>query len=163
MINKYNLILFIISIVTVATSFILQYSFKYTPCELCYLQRYLWMLMIFLSIITMVQGPKLNTNFLKYIISTVLLINLIVSIYHSLIQRNIINALFECTDTVEFSEKFNPNLLLEAAANVKPSCDIDAFQIFNLYIPEYNAILCIILLITTTYVNYKFKKSRFFS
>lgn len=159
MTNKYNLIIFIISCFATIASFTLQYLFLYSPCELCYIQRYIWISILLLSIVTLINDNIINKKILNHIITLLLFTNFIIAIYQSLIQRNIISSFFECNKTIKFSENINLNDIINNSQNVMPSCDIDAFAIFGLYIAEYNAALCFMVIIFTIIKNFKMKKS----
>ncbi|MDR0484349.1 MAG: disulfide bond formation protein B [Alphaproteobacteria bacterium] len=106
------------------SAFAVEFLFHVSVCNLCILQRSLWVLLIII------------TTFLKNkgVILLILLVAILVSAYHVLLQYNIISESQVCAISLDISNEAIP-------------CNIRDFEIFYLPLPAYNFIINILLFI----------------
>jgi len=87
----------IISTVSVATSFFFEYYYNLTPCKICLIQRYMWILISVSSFIALFRVAS------KKIISLITLIAYfllsLIALYHTAIELGFISNIFSCTTT----------------------------------------------------------------
>ena len=75
----------LIATIVLSLSFFVEFALGYPPCFLCWVQRALWMGLLFLALLQILAKCKAR----KWII-LLLFLNLSIATYHSLIQFNIL-------------------------------------------------------------------------
>lgn len=90
--KKFVLFLQLLSCSILLSSFTLEYRFFLTVCSLCIIQRFLWVFLIFITLIIRNRG----------IVLLILLASILVSFYQLLMQYNFISAVCSINfDTME--------------------------------------------------------------
>ena len=102
-IKNYFLSIFLISILVVISAYIMELFFNYPPCKLCLYQRIPYFILIMLSIISYIIKPKV---FFYYLAGLSILTNLLISSFHSLVERKIINYDGVCTSKINEFDYF---------------------------------------------------------
>ena len=87
----------IISTLSVATSFFFEYYYNLTPCKICLIQRYMWILISVFSFIALFRVGSKKIISLTTLIAYFLL--LLIALYHTAIELGFISNIFSCTTT----------------------------------------------------------------
>ena len=146
-------LIFIISIVALASAFFIEYILGYQPCNLCILERIPYLLAII--IIT------LNYKFIhieKHLILLLILIFLaatILSLYHLGIEQGFIEESLVC-DLKNGSNLQSKEDILKQLQEKNVNCKDVTFKILGLSLTTYNILICLLITISTTriYLNY---------
>ena len=139
------------SILTLAAAYVFQYGFHYAPCDLCYLQRYPYMVTAALGAIFLVlEGNKENFRFssLGMAILGLMIIALFydagVAIYHVGVEQKWWQGPSECSSTIDMT--LTGEALLEAIMNAPlVKCDEVQWSLFGVSMAGYNAIIALSL------------------
>ena len=146
-------LIFIISIIALASAFFIEYILGYQPCNLCMLERIPYLLAII--IIT------LNYKFIhieKYLILLLILIFLaatILSLYHLGIEQGFIEESLVC-DLKNGSNLLSKEDILKQLQEKNVNCKDVTFRILGLSLTSYNILISLLITISTTriYLNY---------
>ena len=140
-------LIFIISIVALASAFFIEYILGYQPCNLCILERIPYLLAII--IIT------LNYKFIhieKYLILLLILIFLaatILSLYHLGIEQGFIEESLVC-DLKNGSNLLSKEDILKQLQEKNVNCKDVTFKILGLSLTTYNILISLLITISTT-------------
>ena len=158
-INKTILIklIFIISVVALASAFFIEHILGYQPCNLCILER----IPYFLAIIIIILNYKF-VNLEKHFILLLILIFLaatILSLYHFSIEQSFIEESLVC-DLKNGSNLLSKEDILRQLQEKNVSCKDVTFKILGLSLTSYNIIISILIVYFTTkaYLNYENNK-----
>ena len=157
-INKTLIIrlIFLISILALASAFFIEYVLGHQPCNLCILERVPYLLAIIIIL--------LNYKFIhlqKYFILLLFLIFLvatILSLYHLGIEQGFIKESLVC-DLKNGSNLLSKEDILKQLRQKNVSCQDVTFKIFGLSLTSYNIILSLLMCITTTKIYFNYDKS----
>ena len=146
-------LIFIISIIALASAFFIEYILGYQPCNLCMLERIPYLLAII--IIT------LNYKFIhieKYLILLLILIFLaatIISLYHLGIEQGFIEESLVC-DLKKGSNLLSKEEILKQLQEKNISCKDVTFKIMGLSLTSYNILISLLITISSAriYLNY---------
>ena len=140
----YNLILTIISSLALVFGYITEYIMGYEPCELCLYQRYVYGLLITSSLFCLFY-KKYNQLFLS-ISSFLTLLGILISAFHSAVERGWIRYQSQCTGYIE-----SPHSLEAIIKSINQAplthCDILGPEFFFLTMANWGTILFVILFI----------------
>ena len=144
--ENYLQILFILSIVILGTAFVIEYFFKYIPCNLCKIER----IPYGLSMIILISNYNFKGNqiFFSVLLMLVFSFSIIISFYHLGIEQGFIDE-----STVCASENFNlltKEEILNSLTELSISCKDVAFKIFGFSLTTYNMIISILMFILST-------------
>ncbi|MDR2008141.1 MAG: disulfide bond formation protein B [Alphaproteobacteria bacterium] len=115
------------------SSFSLEFFFNVAVCNLCLIQRALWVFLILIT--TFIKN--------KGIILLIILAAILVSAYHVLLQYGIVHESQVCAINFDFT-------------NTRPSCELKDFEIFHLPLSVYNFLINIVLfMFVAKYMNRK--------
>ena len=149
-------LVFVISIVALASAFFIEHVLGYQPCNLCILERIPYLLAIIIIL--------LNYKFIhleKYFLLALTLIFLIstaLSLYHLGIEQGFIKESLVC----DLNNR--PNLLskediLKELQQKNVSCQDVTFKIFGLSLTTYNILISLIISISTAKIYFSYDKS----
>jgi disulfide bond formation protein DsbB len=150
-------LIFIISIIALASAFFIEYILGYQPCNLCMLERIPYLLAII--IIT------LNYKFIhieKYLILLLILIFLaatILSLYHLGIEQGFIEESLVC-DLKNGSNLLSKEDILKQLQEKNVNCKDVTFKILGLSLTSYNILISLLITISTTRVYLNYDKNR---
>ena len=154
-INKNILIklIFITSIVALASAFFIEYFLGHQACNLCILERIPYML----AIVVIILNYKFF-HFEKYFILLLLLIFVfatILSLYHLGIEQGYIEESLVC-DLKNSSNLLTKEEILKQFQEKNVSCKNVTFKILGLSLTSYNILISMLITITTAkvYLNY---------
>ena len=151
-------LIFLISIIALASAFFIEYFLGHQPCNLCILERIPYLL----ALIIIVLNYKF-INLEKYFILSLILIFLaatILSLYHLGIEQGFIEESTVCI-MKNTSDIISKEELLKQLQVMTVSCKDVTFRIFGFSLTAFNMIISLILVIflTSFFKNYeKFKK-----
>ena len=157
--NKTTIIklIFIISIVALASAFFIEYILGHQPCNLCILERIPYLLAII--IIT------LNYKFIhieKHLILLLILIFLaatILSLYHLGIEQGFIEESLVC-DLKNGSNLLSKEDILKQLQEKNVNCKDVTFKILGLSLTTYNILISLLITISATRIYLNYDKNR---
>ena len=150
-------LIFLISIIALASAFFIEYFLGHQPCNLCILERIPYLL----ALIIIVLNYKF-INLEKYFILSLILIFFaatILSLYHLGIEQGFIEESLVC-DLKNGSNLLSKEDILKQLQEKNVSCKDVTFKILGLSLTSYNIIISILIVYFTTktylsYDNYK--------
>ena len=146
-------LIFIISIVALASAFFIEYILGHQPCNLCILERIPYLLAI---IIIMLNYKFIHIE--KHLILLLILIFLaatILSLYHLGIEQGFIEESLVC-DLKNGSNLLSKEDILKQLQEKNVNCKDVTFKILGLSLTSYNILISLLITISTTriYLNY---------
>lgn len=148
---------FFLSIVVVSISYYLQYGAGLAPCDLCLIERYLFMLAGLLSgallVLTSVYASRVRSygyiRLYEYIVTgslvSVLISNVVASIYHNGVEHHWWAGPLSCTSPSQESLHSTKDLLQSLTQVHSPSCAIVAGRFLHVSFSAW-AVLCSLVL-----------------
>ena len=150
-------LIFIISVIALASAFFIEYILGHQPCNLCILERIPYLLAII--IIT------LNYKFIhieKHLILLLILIFLaatILSLYHLGIEEGFIEESLVC-DLKNGSDLLSKEDILKQLQEKNVNCKDVTFKILGLSLTTYNILISLLITISTTRIYLNYDKNR---
>ena len=144
----YFLIVFIASSSILISAYVLELFFNHPPCNLCEYQRVPYFLLLLISLVSV----KIKKIQLKFVALICFFSSFIISGFHSLVERKLVEFDIGCTstggdiDNIEDLRNF-----LEQTPLIK--CDEISFSILGLSLANLNFVISA-LLITLTYYTF---------
>ncbi len=145
-IKNYLQILFILSVLALASALIIEYIFGYQPCNLCIIERFPYALAIVILIFNYIS--KKDQIFYSVLLILIFLFSILISIYHFGIEQGFINESMVCVSGN--LESITKKDILDSLKELSISCKDVAFKIFGLSLTTYNIILSILMFLTST-------------
>ena len=151
-IKKFYIIIFTLSLFSLAAAFYIEYILGFKPCILCVYQRIPYAIALFISLTVFFVG---NRNILLIILGLTFLAGILLSGYHVSIEKGFIEPIFSCIgENIKALEKEE---ILKSLNNIKPDCkDVD-FSIFGVSLATLNFIISFVLTIVIVYI-FKYAK-----
>jgi len=147
-IQRFLLILLIISTLAVTASYISQYVFGLQPCHLCLYQRYglIFTAVILAPLILL----KMFTVRSLVVASLLFLTTAGIAGYHVLVEQKVINVPESCSKSDIDTDSFD---LFKKQLSAQPqvSCDEIQFELFGISMAGYNFLVCFGLALLTIY------------
>ena len=146
-------LIFIISVIALASAFYIEYILGHQPCNLCILERIPYLL----AIIIFTLNYKFN-HIEKYFMLMLILIFLaatILSLYHLGIEQGFIQESLVC-DLKKGSDLLSKESILKQLQEKNISCKDVTFKIIGLSLTSYNIIISLLITIGSlrVYLNY---------
>ena len=146
-------LIFLISILALASAFFIEYVLGHQPCNLCILERIPYLL----ALIIIVLNYKF-IQFEKYFIVLLILIFLaatILSLYHLGIELGFIKESLVC-DLKNSSNLLSKEDILKQLQEKNISCKDVTFKILGLSLTSFNILISLLISISTAkiYLNY---------
>tara|TARA_B100000073_G_scaffold289389_1_gene251753 strand:+ start:279 stop:761 length:483 start_codon:yes stop_codon:yes gene_type:complete len=157
--NSKNLLIkliFLISIVALASAFFIEYKLGHQPCNLCILERIPYLL----AIILILLNYKFN-HFEKYfliLLTIVFLIATILSLYHLGIEQGFIQESMVC-DLKSGSNLLSKEEILKQLQQKSVSCKDVTFKIFGLSLTTHNILISLLITIYTAKIYLDYDKN----
>ena len=157
--NSKNLLIkliFLISIVALASAFFIEYKLGHQPCNLCILERIPYLL----AIILILLNYKFN-HFEKYfliLLTIVFFIATILSLYHLGIEQGFIQESIVC-DLKSGSNLLSKEDILKQLQEKSVSCKDVTFKILGLSLTTYNILISLIITIYTAKIYFSYDKN----
>ena len=154
--NSKNLLIkliFLISIVALASAFFIEYKLGHQPCNLCILERIPYLLAILLILLNY-KFNHLEKYFLL-LLAIIFLIATILSLYHLGIEQGFIQESMVC-DLKSGSNLLSKEDILKQLQEKSVSCKDVTFKIFGLSLTTYNILISLLNTIFTAknYLDY---------
>ena len=150
-------LIFIISIVALASAFFIEHILGHQPCNLCILERIPYLLAI---IIIMLNYKFIHIE--KHLILLLILIFLaatILSLYHLGIEQGFIEESLVC-DLKNGSNLLSKEDILEQLREKNVNCKDVTFKILGLSLTSYNIMISLLITISTTRIYLNYEKNR---
>ena len=146
-------LIFLISILALASAFFIEYVLGHQPCNLCILERIPYLLALIIIV--------LNYRFIqleKYFILSLALIFLVattLSLYHLGIEQSFIKESLVC-ELNSGTNLVSKEDILKQLQQKNVSCQDVTFKIFGLSLTTFNILISLIISISTAkiYLNY---------
>ena len=157
--NSKNLLIkliFLISIVALASAFFIEYKLGHQPCNLCILERIPYLI----AIILILLNYKFN-HFEKYfliLLTIVFFIATILSLYHLGIEQGFIQESMVC-DLKSGSNLLSKEDILKQLQEKTVSCKDVTFKIFGLSLTTYNILISLLITIYTAKIYLDYDKN----
>jgi len=154
--NSKNLLIkliFLISIVALASAFFIEYKLGHQPCNLCILERIPYLLAILLILLNY-KFNHLEKYFL-ILLTIVFFIATILSLYHLGIEQGFIQESMVC-DLKSGSNFLSKEDILKQLQEKSVSCQDVTFKIFGFSLTSYNIFISLLISIGAgkIYLNY---------
>ena len=149
-------LVFIISILALASAFFIEYALGYQPCNLCILER-IPCLMAILIIILNYKFVHME-KYLILLLFLVFLIATILSLYHLGIEQGFIKESLVC-DLKNGSNLLSKEDIIKQLQQKNVSCQDVTFKIFGLSLTSYNIIISLVISIITAKMYFGYDKS----
>ena len=150
-------LIFIISIVALASAFFIEHILGHQPCNLCILERIPYLLAI---IIIMLNYKFIHIE--KHLILLLILIFLaatILSLYHLGIEQGYIEESLVC-DLKNGSNLLSKEDILKQLQEKNVNCKDVTFKILGLSLTTYNILISLLITISTTKIYLNYDKNR---
>ena len=146
-------IIFLVSILALASAFFIEYILGHQPCNLCIFERIPYLL----AIIIILLNFKFNQfeKFFILLLVIVFLFGAILSLYHLGIERGFIQESLVC-DLKSGSNLLSKEEILKQLQEKNVSCKDVTFKIFGLSLTSYNILISLLFSIGVgkIYLNY---------
>ena len=149
-------LIFLISIIALASAFFIEYVLGHQPCNLCILERIPYLL----AIIIILLNYKF-IHFEKYFILSITIIFLVataLSLYHLGIEQGFIKESLVC-DLNNGSNLLSKEDILKQLQQKNVSCQDVTFKIFGLSLTSYNILISLLISISTTKIYFNYDKT----
>ena len=157
--NRKNLLIkliFLISIVALASAFFIEYKLGHQPCNLCVLERIPYLL----AIILILLNYKFNhlEKYFMILLIIVFFVSTILSLYHLGIEQGYIQESMVC-DLKSGSNLLSKEDILKQLQEKSVSCKDVTFKIFGLSLTTYNILISLLITIYTAKIYLDYDKN----
>ena len=146
-------IIFLVSILALASAFFIEYILGHQPCNLCIFERIPYLL----AIIIILLNFKFNQfeKFFILLLVIVFLFGAILSLYHLGIEQGFIQESLVC-DLKSGSNLLSKEEILKQLQEKNVNCKDVTFKIFGLSLTSYNILISLLISIGVgkIYLNY---------
>ena len=146
-------LIFIISILALASAFFIEHALGHQPCNLCILERIPYLMAIVIIILNY-KFVHLEKYFILFLI-IIFLAATILSLYHLGIEQGFIEESLVC-ELKEGSNLSSKEDILKQLQEKNVSCKDVTFKIIGLSLTSYNMVISVFIFYYTTkaYLNY---------
>ena len=149
-------LIFLISIIALASAFFIEYVLGHQPCNLCILERIPYVIAIIIVILNY-KYVHLEKYFL-FLLILIFLFATILSIYHLGIEQGFIKESLVC-DLKNGSNLLSKQDILKQLEQKNVSCQDVTFKMFGLSLTSYNILISLIITIFITRIYFNYDKS----
>jgi len=149
-------IVFLVSILALASAFFIQYILGHQPCNLCIFERIPYLL----AIIIILLNFKFNQfeKFFILLLVIVFLFGAILSLYHLGIEQGFIQESLVC-DLKSGSNLLSKEEILKQLQEKNVSCKDVTFKIFGLSLTSYNILISLLISISVGKIYFNYEKN----
>ena len=149
-------IIFLVSIVALASAFFIEYILDHQPCNLCIFERIPYLL----SIIIILFNFKFNQfeKFFTLLLVIVFLFGAILSLYHLGIEQGFIQESLVC-DLKSGSNLLSKEEILKQLQEKNVICKDVTFKIFGLSLTSYNILISLLISISAGKIYFDYDKN----
>tara|TARA_S200000501_G_C20516417_1_gene609289 strand:- start:178 stop:624 length:447 start_codon:yes stop_codon:yes gene_type:complete len=126
-------------------SFFFEFYYNLIPCKLCLWQRYIWLLVAFFSIVSVINIYKKKVNILVSLLILIILSSL--SLYHSFVEAGLLNNIFSCSVSTGLNTDNIKDLNEIILATKNNDCAFPKFNFFGLTLANFGFFISITLVI----------------
>ena len=146
-------LIFIISILALASAFFIEHALGHQPCNLCILERIPYLMAIVIIILNY-KFVHLEKYFILFLI-IIFLVATILSLYHLGIEQGFIKESLVC-DLKKGSDLLSKEDILKQLQEKNVSCKDVTFKIMGLSLTSYNIFISLLISISyiKIYLNY---------
>ena len=149
-------LIFIMSVVALASAFFIEYVLEHQPCNLCVLERIPYLLAIII-IVLYYKFVHLEKNFIL-VLTLIFLIATTLSLYHLGIEQGFIKESLVC-DLKNGSNFLTKEDILKQLQQKQVSCQDVTFRIFGLSLTSYNVLISFIISTSTAKIYFNYEKA----
>ena len=150
-------LIFIISVVALASAFFIEHILGHQPCNLCILERIPYLLAII--IITLNYKFIHIEKFFMLLLILIFLASAILSLYHLGIEQGFIEESLVC-DLKNGSNLLSKEDILKQLKEKNVNCKDVTFKILGLSLTSYNILISLLITISTTRIYLNYDKNR---
>ena len=149
-------IIFLVSILALASAFFIEYILGHQPCNLCIFERIPYLL----AIIIILLNFKFNQfeKFFTLLLVIVFLFGAILSLYHLGIEQGFIQESLVC-DLKSGSNLLSKEEILKQLQEKNVSCKDVTFKIFGLSLTSYNILISLLISISVGKIYFNYDKN----
>ena len=149
-------IIFLVSILALASAFFIEYILGHQPCNLCIFERIPYLL----AIIIILLNFKFNQfeKFFILLLVIVFLFGAILSVYHLGIEQGFIQESLVC-DLKSGSNLLSKEEILKQLQEKNVSCKDVTFKIFGLSLTSYNILISLLFSIGVGKIYFNYDKN----
>ena len=149
-------IIFLVSILALASAFFIEYILGHQPCNLCIFERIPYLL----AIIIILLNFKFNQfeKFFILLLVIVFLFGAILSLYHLGIEQGFIQESLVC-DLKSGSNLLSKEEILKQLQEKNVSCKDVTFKIFGLSLTSYNILISLLISISFGKIYFNYDKN----
>ena len=149
-------IIFLVSILALASAFFIEYILGHQPCNLCIFERIPYLL----AIIIILLNFKFNQfeKFFILLLVIVFLFGAILSLYHLGIEQGFIQESLVC-DLKSGSNLLSKEEILKQLQEKNVSCKDVTFKIFGLSLTSYNILISLLFSISIGKIYFNYDKN----
>ena len=149
-------IVFLLSILALASAFFIEYILGHQPCNLCIFERIPYLL----AIIIILLNFKFNQfeKFFILLLTIVFLFGAILSLYHLGIEQGFIQESLVC-DLKSGSNLLSKEEILKQLQEKNVSCKDVTFKIFGLSLTSYNILISLLISISVGKIYFNYDKN----
>ena len=149
-------IIFLVSILALASAFFIEYILGHQPCNLCIFERIPYLL----AIIIILLNFKFNQfeKFFILLLVIVFLFGAILSLYHLGIEQGFIQESLVC-DLKSGSNLLSKEEILKQLQEKNVSCKDVTFKIFGLSLTSYNILISILITFSVGKIYFNYDKN----
>jgi len=149
-------IIFLVSILALASAFFIEYILGHQPCNLCIFERIPYLL----AIIIILLNFKFNQfeKFFILLLVIVFLFGAILSLYHLGIEQGFIQESLVC-DLKSGSNLLSKEEILKQLQEKNVSCKDVTFKIFGLSLTSYNILISLLICIGIGKIYFDYGKN----
>ena len=151
-IKSFFIIIFAISFFSLTAALYVEYILGFKPCILCIYQRIPYGIALLISLCAFSTD---NKKMLLVILALTFMASALISGYHVIIEKGLIEPIFSCTgDNINSLEK---DEILKSLNDIQPDCkDVD-FSLFGISLATLNFIISFVLTVVIVYI-FKYAK-----
>ena len=156
--KNWNILLLIISSISIITALIAEFVFNLQPCELCLKQRHPYYLMILISLFIFFI-PFKSKLFGYLLIQLSSIYGLFYAIWHVGVENNLLSGPSGCSAGLDITEN-TVNLKEQILSKQVISCDEVIWSFFGISAASINTIVLLFIFIVNALYVYKYYGSK---
>ncbi len=155
--NYYFFVMIVLSFSVLSSAYIMEYFYDLPPCKLCIYQRIPYFFILLVSIFSIFLKDK---KIPFYFIFFLFLSSASISLFHSLVERGIVNFDVGCTSTpVAFDNIDDLRAHLDTVPLTK--CDEIIFSLFGLSLANINFLISLFFIFLNLYFTFSKDEKRY--
>ncbi len=152
--KNWNILILIVSVVSIITALIAEFIFNLQPCELCLKQRHPYYFMILISVLIFFIPFSLKIfGFMLIQISSIY--GLFYAIWHVGVENNLLSGPSGCSTGLDVAENA-ANLKEQILSKQVVSCDEVIWSFFGISAASINTLVLLFIFIINAIYIYKF-------